>query len=120
MKSELAILAAAFVLGTSVPAFADMASAKNGILVNSAGMTLYTFDNDKDGVSSCYEECAKNWPPLLADAGAKAEGDMTLADRKDGSRQWAFKGKPLYLWAKDAKPGDMTGDNVKNVWHVAK
>ena len=38
----------------------------------------------------------------------------------DGSKQWAYKGKPLYTWVKDTKPGDMTGDNVNNVWHVAK
>jgi len=41
--------------------------------------------------------------------------------RDDGSKQWAYKGRPLYHWVKDAKPGDMTGDGfLNNSWHVAK
>jgi predicted lipoprotein with Yx(FWY)xxD motif len=40
--------------------------------------------------------------------------------RDDGSRQWAYKGKPLYLWVKDHKPGDTTGDGFRGVWHVAR
>ena len=43
-----------------------------------------------------------------------------IITRDDGGKQWAYKGKPLYLWAKDAKPGDKTGDGFNNVWHVAK
>ena len=31
----------------------------------------------------------------------------------------AYRGKPVYLWAKDQKPGDKTGDGVNKVWHVA-
>ncbi|MFZ1772723.1 MAG: hypothetical protein WAT78_02060 [Rhizobiaceae bacterium] len=109
-------LAAAF----STSAFADMAMVKDGALVNEAGMTLYTFDNDKDGASACYEACATNWPPLMAAADAKADGDFTLAARKDGAMQWSHKGKPLYTWINDKKVGDMTGDGVKGVWHVAR
>lgn len=41
-------------------------------------------------------------------------------ERDDGSRQWAYKGKPLYTFAKDAKPGDITGDGFLNgAWHLA-
>jgi len=40
--------------------------------------------------------------------------------RDDGSKQWAYKGKPVYLWVKDKKPGDKTGDGVREVWHVIK
>ena len=40
--------------------------------------------------------------------------------RDDGKKQWALKGKPLYYWAKDQKPGDKTGDGFNNVWRVAK
>ena len=40
--------------------------------------------------------------------------------RDDGGKQWAYKGKPLYTWSKDAKAGDKTGDDVNNIWHVAK
>jgi predicted lipoprotein with Yx(FWY)xxD motif len=33
---------------------------------------------------------------------------------------WAYEGWPLYLWVKDTKPGDVTGDGVGGVWHAAK
>ena len=93
-----------------------------GVLTNSAGMTLYVFDKDAagSGKSACNGDCATNWPPLMAAAGDKASGDYSIITRDDGSRQWAYKGKPLYRWAKDQKPGDTTGDGVKNVWHTAR
>ena len=64
--------------------------------------------------------CATNWPPFLAAADAKAEGDWTLVKRDDGSMQWAYEGKPLYLFIGDKKAGDVTGDGKGDVWHVAK
>ena len=91
-----------------------------GVLVNGAGMTVYTFDRDSGGKSACNGPCATNWPPVAAGADAKASGDWTIITRDDGAKQWAYKGKPVYLWSKDAKPGDMTGDNFNNVWHVVK
>ena len=91
-----------------------------GTLVNSAGMTLYTFDKDAagSGKSTCNGQCAVNWPPLMAAAADNASGDWSVATRDDGSKQWAYKGKPLYRWIKDQKPGDKTGDGVNKVWHV--
>lgn len=89
------------------------------VLTDAKGMTLYTFAKDTAGVSTCYDDCATKWPPAMAAADAKAEGDFTLVDRKDGSKMWAHKGQPLYLWFKDAKAGDTTGDGVGGVWHIA-
>lgn len=89
------------------------------VLTDANGMTLYTFDKDTAGVSNCYDKCAENWPPLFADAGAAAEGEFTLVTRTDGTVMWAYDGKPLYLWIKDEKPGDTTGDGVNGVWHTA-
>jgi predicted lipoprotein with Yx(FWY)xxD motif len=89
------------------------------VLTDANGMTLYTFDKDSAGVTNCYDKCATNWPPLFAAADAKPEGDFTLVDRTDGSKMWAYKGWPLYLWVKDTKPGDTTGDMVGEVWHTA-
>lgn len=91
-------------------------------LTGTNGMTLYTFDKDAagSGKSVCNGPCAVNWPPLAAAADAKAEGDFSIITRDDGARQWAFKGKPLYFWIKDQKPGDQTGQGVNGVWHVAK
>jgi predicted lipoprotein with Yx(FWY)xxD motif len=107
---------------------AGMASAQaptkttDGVLTNSAGMTLYTFDKDPagGGKSACNGPCATNWPPLLAQDGASASGNYSIVTRDDGKKQWAYMGKPLYLWTKDQKPGDKTGDGFKDVWHVAK
>jgi predicted lipoprotein with Yx(FWY)xxD motif len=117
------VLAATFVAGYACAASAPMpAKAVGDLLTNGAGMTLYTFDKDTagSGKSACNGPCATNWPPLKAQASDKADGDYSIVARDDGSKQWAFKGKPLYLWSKDAKPGDKTGDGVNDVWHVAK
>ena len=89
------------------------------ILTDSKGMTLYIWDKDTAGVSNCYDKCAVNWPPLLAAADAKADGEFTLVDRTDGTKVWAHEGMPLYLWIKDTKPGDTTGDGVGGTWHTA-
>ena len=95
-------------------------TSKGKTLVDAKGMTLYTFDKDSGGKSACSGQCATSWPPLKAEAGAKASGDWTLVTRDDGSTQWAYKSKPLYTWIKDTKPGDVTGDGMLNgAWHVA-
>ena len=121
-----AAIAAAMLLCTSSIAFAQMApakiaeTAKGKTLVDGKGMTLYTFDKDAGGKSMCNGPCAENWPPLMAAADAKASGDWTTIARDDGKMMWAYKGKPLYAWKKDAAPGDITGDGFNNgVWHVA-
>ena len=90
--------------------------------VDHNGMTLYTFDKDAAGrgKSLCNGPCATNWPPLFAMDSDMASGDYSIVMRDDGKKQWAFKGKPLYYWAKDAKPGDRTGDGVNQVWHTAR
>ena len=89
------------------------------VLTDAKGMTLYTFDKDAEGKSNCNGKCAMAWPPLTASAEAKAMGDWTVVTRDDNSKQWAFKGKPLYTFIKDAKAGDTTGDGVGNSWHNA-
>ncbi|GAB2474657.1 MAG: hypothetical protein ACN6O3_09520 [Comamonas sp.] len=99
------------------------ASAMNGVLVGPNQMTLYVFDKDAagSGKSVCNGGCATNWPPLMVAAGAAASGDWSVVTRDDGGKQWAYKGRPLYFWVKDAKPGDKTGDGfLNNAWHAAK
>jgi predicted lipoprotein with Yx(FWY)xxD motif len=61
-----------------------------------------------------------NWPPLMAGASDQPGGDFTIVTRDDGSKQWAYKGRPLYRWIKDAKPGDKTGDGFGKVWWAVK
>tara|TARA_R110001599_G_scaffold64023_5_gene179760 strand:- start:72119 stop:72490 length:372 start_codon:yes stop_codon:yes gene_type:complete len=103
--------------------FADPASIKksDGILVTADGMTVYTFDKDNtnSGKSVCNGGCATAWPPVVAtDAGVKAP--YSIVTRDDGSKQLAYKGKPLYRFASDSKTGDRNGDNINNVWHIIK
>lgn len=96
-------------------------SAKGPVLTDSRGMTLYIFDKDSNGKSACTGGCAANWPPLKASADAKAMDSYTVIARDDGSKQWAYKGHPLYGWKNDKKPGDITGDGFANgAWHIAK
>ena len=99
---------------------ADPAMMKDGMMVDHKGMTLYTFDKDAGGKSMCNDDCAKNWPPLMAPADAKADGKWSVIKRDDGMMQYAYDGKPLYTFMKDEKPGDMTGDKMKSVWHVVR
>ena len=125
MKKILVSVAAIAALAFASAAIAAPAktgdSAKGKVLTDAKGMTLYTFDKDAGGKSACNGPCATNWPPLKASASDKNEGGYTMITRDDGSMQWAYKGKPLYTWAKDTKPGDITGDGFNNgVWHIAQ
>ncbi len=126
MRKSLATLVAATIIGLtgcstmySTPAPTKVV---DGVLTNSAGMTLYTFDKDAagSGKSECNGPCAANWPPLLAATDAQPSGDYTVITRADGAKQWAYKGKPLYLWIKDTKPGERSGEGFNNVWRVAR
>ncbi len=96
-------------------------SAKGKVLTDAKGMTLYTFTKDSGGKSVCNGKCAVNWPPLMAASGEKGGDGYSMIKRDDGKMQWAYKGKPLYTWVKDKKPGDITGDGVSNgAWQLAK
>jgi predicted lipoprotein with Yx(FWY)xxD motif len=94
------------------------------VLVDANGMTLYTFDNDEEGVSNCVDDCATNWPPLTVEsaddlvAGVNVIGALDTIEREDGSLQVTYNGMPLYYFAEDAAPGDMTGDGRGDVWHI--
>ncbi|MFC4929864.1 COG4315 family predicted lipoprotein [Massilia sp. GCM10023247] len=91
----------------------------DGVLVDSGGMTVYTFDKDTagSGKSMCKGECATNWPPVPVTTERVAAPYSTIT-RDDGTRQLAYKGKPLYRFVKDSKPGERKGDKVKDAWHV--
>lgn len=115
------LVAAALLSACSGKGYAvEPARIADGMLVGPNGMTLYVFDKDSTGKSTCYDKCAVNWPPFYAEEGAKASGDYSLVMRDDGRKMWAFKGKPLYYWNKDKRPGDKTGDGVGDVWWIVK
>ncbi len=104
----------------AAPAIQTVDTDKGKVIADEKGMTLYTFKKDESGKSNCYDDCAVKWPPYIAADGAAADGDYTLVDRKDGKKQWALKGMPLYFWVKDTKQGDATGDGVGKVWDAAR
>jgi predicted lipoprotein with Yx(FWY)xxD motif len=91
---------------------------KAGAFVAPDGKPLYTFARDTvPGKSACNGPCATAWPPLAASPDARDDGDWTVVTRDDGSRQWAYKTKPLYSFAKDASGGAATG--VSANWPLA-
>ena len=121
----------ALALGTALATGLGTASAGEGalktvetkigkVLADANSMTLYVFDKDTPGKSNCYGKCAKAWPPIEAGANSMASGRLSIVMRTDGSRQWAYDKMPLYGWFKDKKPGDVTGDGLRGVWHVVR
>lgn len=96
------------------------ASPRNGVLADSQGMSLYIFKKDSANVSTCYDGCAKAWPPFLVTDASKAGGDFTVTTRKDGAKQWAFKGQPLYRYAGDTTAGEQGGEGSGGVWFVVR
>jgi predicted lipoprotein with Yx(FWY)xxD motif len=94
--------------------------ASNTLMTTSAGMTVYTFDKDVAGQSTCYGPCAAYWPPVEATQGQQATGDMSIIRRTDGTMQWAKQGRPLYTFAEDTMQGDIKGDNYNHDWHVVR
>jgi predicted lipoprotein with Yx(FWY)xxD motif len=92
------------------------------ILVDGAGMTLYMFEPDEAGPSTCTEGCLAAWPALAGPASAGDGVDASLlgtATRPDdGSEQVTCDGWPLYTYAEDAAPGDVTGQGANDKWYV--
>jgi predicted lipoprotein with Yx(FWY)xxD motif len=95
-------------------------SSAGKVMTTPEGRTVYTYDKDAQGASSCYGECAEHWPPVTAASDAQAFGEMSIVERTDGVRQWAYDGKPLYLYDDDDAAGDVEGDGEGGVWHVVK
>ena len=100
--------------------------AEGGYLVGPDGLSLYTFDNDEPGVSNCEGECLVNWPALsvasetelVVGPGLDATQFSTIT-RSDGSLQVALAEQPLYYFIGDEAPGDINGDGLNDVWHLA-
>jgi predicted lipoprotein with Yx(FWY)xxD motif len=120
LRSAIVVPLALTFLGACASLYAAPARVADGVLVGPNGMTLYTFDKDTSGKSVCNGPCAGNWPPFMAAEADQASGEYSVITRDDGMKQWAMKGKPLYYWSKDSKPGDKTGDGFNKVWQVAK
>lgn len=89
------------------------------VRLNKDQFSLYTFDLDEINKTNCTSDgCVNAFPPLMADAGAHIEGKLSLVERGE-FKQWAYNGKPLYLFSNDKTKDDKLADNLRNVWHIA-
>lgn len=93
------------------------------ILTDADGRTVYVFLNDSGEESTCYEDCAQNWPALEVEDDPQAgEGvDASLlgtTERRGGALQVTYGDRPLYYFAGDAQPGDTNGQGIGDVWFV--
>ena len=120
------LLSIAALIALAAPAFAAPADVvlqqrgRGALITDTKGMTLYMFErDDQPEKSTCVGPCAQVWPPLVAAADAKPEPEWTIFARADGSKQWAFRGKPLYRYSRDVLAGDTNGDGVQNQWQTA-
>ncbi|WP_055551837.1 SCO0930 family lipoprotein [Streptomyces sp. NBRC 110028] len=93
-------------------------------VADSAGMTLYRFDEDtpKPAKSNCNDACATKWPPVPADdalAGAGIDSSkLGKVKRADGTEQLTLEGWPVYRYAGDTKAGDTKGQGVGGTWNA--
>lgn len=130
MKRSMALLLAALCISLALAQDAGDATLTvsqsdelGDFLVDAEGMALYLFTKDTENTSTCYDDCASAWPPVLVDGEATVgEGlDASLlgtTERTDGTVQVTYGGWPLYYWMKDEAPGDTTGQDVGEVWYV--
>lgn len=89
------------------------------VLTGPDGLTLYLFQPDAQGESTCTGSCEANWPPVPGDVTAGEGVDASLlgtVERADGSVQATYDGWPLYTFVGDAGPGDVNGQGVSDVW----
>ena len=93
------------------------------MIVDADGKSLYAFTPDTAGTSTCYDDCATNWPPLLAEGDLTAgdgldQSKLTTTDRTDGTKQVKYGDWPLYYFAGDSAAGDTNGQGVGTKWYV--
>ena len=117
MKKKLSLSVLALVAVMASAAHAQPV-ARDGLLADATGRTVYTFDKDTAGKSNCAGGCLAAWPMFVAKPGAKPQGDFGLIEATGGQQQWTIKGKPLYYFAGDTQPGERSGDGSGGVWHV--
>ena len=83
------------------------------IVTDSKGMTLYTYAKDTTGVSNCTGACLSAWPAYVAPAQTGSfPANISVIKRSDGTLQYAWKGLPLYYFAKDSSAGGALGNGV--------
>jgi predicted lipoprotein with Yx(FWY)xxD motif len=131
----LALLALAVVLSVAPAGIARIARTKRvaklqqladggSVLANLRGRTLYSLSVEKHGRFICVAKCLSAWHPLVVPRKVKPKGPVKLGTvkRPSGQIQVTFRGRPLYVFAGDAKKGETNGEGIKDVgtWHAAR
>lgn len=99
-------------------------SSAGQIVVDGEGMSLYFFTKDvKDsGTSACTAACLDAWPIFTTTSAAPivdgVTGSVGTIASPDGKKHVTLNGMPLYYYAKDKAPGDVTGQGVGGVWYL--
>ena len=100
---------------TAASVVSTKTSSLGTFLVDGQGRTLYLWAADHGPRSTCTAACAQAWPPLTTTGAPKASGAVKssllgTATRADGSREVTYAGHPLYTYAGDTRPGQVTGE----------
>ena len=90
-----------------------------GVLVDPSGYMLYTYEQDPPGQSRCSGFCAEEFPPLRAFPEAREACGFTILSRDDGTRQWAYRGRPLYRYRRD-RANDLLRDDRGSHWRIVR
>lgn len=89
------------------------------VLAGSDGRTVYLFEKDTESASTCYDDCAVTWPPVLI-SGAPVAGSgvdpakLGTTERRDGGMQLMYNDHPLYYYAGDDRPGQTAGQDMES------
>ena len=87
-------------------------------------LTVYLFEADNGGASSCSGECASVWPAVSGHpqaSGQAVASHLGTVTRADGTTQVTYNGHPLYLYSRDKDDGDAYGQGLKSFgasWYV--
>jgi len=93
-------------------------AAYGNVYLNANGRALYVRQRDRMNQSNCYGNCARQWPPYLANGDVKSHGQWSIINRRDGTRQWAYAGRPTYMWSGDREQGQVRGHRRDGTWSV--
>jgi predicted lipoprotein with Yx(FWY)xxD motif len=123
--ASLALVASTTFVFAQAPAQPQNVTGLGEVLVDANGRVLYMLSADEatPGASSCYDDCAAAWPPVILDGSLPGRTVLGTIIRADGAVQLTWSGKPLYRFGEDVNPGEAKGDGVSafgGVWSVAR
>ncbi len=98
------------------PGFEVASTAKGRLLITTKQQSIYVFDGDTTQKTACTGDCTQTWQPILAPSVGQTTEGWTIFERSPGVRQWAFRGRPLYINVLDREPRSQEGSDVPG-WH---